>query len=71
MNTNQKKITTSKQTQIIAVAILAASIIAAAITGGISTGQILQKAMAQEVYAPQTGSAAAEANEVQDCSVKW
>ena len=39
-------------------AILAASIIAAAITGGISTGQNLQKAMAQEVYTPRTGSAA-------------
>ena len=63
MNTNQKKITTSKQTQIIVVAILAASIIAAAITGGISTGQNLQKAMAQEVYTPQTGSSATEANE--------
>ena len=71
MNTNQKKITTSKQTQIIVVAILAASIIAAAITGGISTGQNLQKAMAQEVYTPQTGSAATEANEIQDCNVKW
>ncbi len=65
MNTNQKKITTtSKQTQLIAVAILAASIVAAAaMTGGISNGQNLQKAMAQEVYTPQTGAAAAEANE--------
>ncbi len=64
-NTNQKKITTtSKQTQLIAVAILAASIVAAAaMTGGISNGQNPQKAMAQEVNTPQTGAAAAEANE--------
>jgi hypothetical protein len=47
---NRKKITTSKQTQIMAVAIIATSVIAAAMIVGINNGQNLQKVIAQEVY---------------------
>ena len=48
---NQKKYTarTSKQTQLIAVAIIAASVVTAAMIIGTNNGQNLQKAMAQEV----------------------
>ena len=48
---NQKKYTatTSKQKQLIAVAIIAASVITAAMIIGTNNGQNLQKAMAQEV----------------------
>jgi hypothetical protein len=62
---NQKKITaTSKQTQLIAVAIIAASAVAAAMIIGINNSQNLQKAMAQEVYPSANGTAAKEeANE--------
>jgi plastocyanin len=52
-NMNRKKIisTTSKQTQLMAVAIIAASVIAAAMIVGINNnGQNLQKVMAQQVY---------------------
>ena len=47
---NQKKITTSKQTQLMAVAIIAASVVAASMIIGINNSQNLQKVMAQEVY---------------------
>jgi plastocyanin len=47
---NRKKIITSKQTQLMAVAIVAASVITAAMIVGINNGQNLQKVMAQEVY---------------------
>ncbi|HZD82345.1 MAG TPA: hypothetical protein VE076_05640, partial [Nitrososphaeraceae archaeon] len=53
---NRKKIisTTSKQTQLMAVAIIAASVIVAAMIVGINNnGQNLQKVMAQEVYPPR------------------
>jgi Cupredoxin-like domain len=49
-NMNQKKITTSKQKQLMAVAIIAASVVAAAMIVGINNGQNLQKVMAQGVY---------------------
>ena len=56
---NRKKITTSKQTQIMAVAIIATSVIAAAMIVGINNGQNLQKVMAQEVYPPGTSKTTA------------
>jgi hypothetical protein len=61
-NMNQKKIisTTSKQTQLMAVAIIAASVIVAAMIVGINNnGQNLQKVMAQEVYPRGTGTTTA------------
>ena len=61
-NMNRKKITTSKQTQLIAVAIIAASVVAAAMIIGINNGQNLQKVMAQEVY-PSGTSTTATTNE--------
>jgi plastocyanin len=63
-NMNRKKIitTTSKQTQLIAVAIMAASIVTAAMIIGINNSQNLQKAMAQEVY-PSGRSSTETANE--------
>jgi len=62
---NRKKIisTTSKQTQLMAVAIIAASVVAAAMIVGINNnGQNLQKVMAQEVY-PSGTSTTATTNE--------
>jgi plastocyanin len=60
---NRKKIiTTSKQTQLMAVAIIATSIIAAAMIIGINNSQNLQKVMAQEVY-PSGKNTAATSNE--------
>jgi hypothetical protein len=57
---NRKKIiTTSKQTQLIAVAIIATSVVAAAMIIGINNGQNLQKVMAQEVYLPGTSKTTA------------
>jgi len=58
---NRKKIitTTSKQTQIMAVAIIATSVIAAAMIIGINNGQNLQKVMAQEVYPSGTSKTTA------------
>ena len=55
---NQKKITTSKQVQLIAVAVIAASIIvaSAAMISGINNSQNLQKAMAQEYYPSGTNT---------------
>jgi plastocyanin len=48
---NRKKIiTTSKQAQLMAVAIIAASVVAAAMIVGINNGQNLQKVIAQEAY---------------------
>ena len=58
-NMNRKKITTSKQTQIMAVAIIATSVIAAAMIVGINNGQNLQKVIAQEVYPPGTSKTTA------------
>ena len=61
---NQKKISTSKQTQLIAVAIIAASVITVAMIIGINNGQNLQKAMAQGVNPSENSTAAKEeANE--------
>ena len=52
---NQKKITTSKQKQLVTVAIIATSVVAAAMIVGINNnGQNLQKVMAQEVYPHRT-----------------
>ena len=65
-NMNRKKIisTTSKQTQLMAVAIIAASVIVAAMIVGINNnGQNLQKVMAQEVYQSGTSKTTAAANE--------
>ena len=60
---NRKKITTSKQTQLMAVAIIAASVIAAAMIVGINNSQNLQKVMAQEVY--PSGTSITTATETQ------
>jgi plastocyanin len=61
MNMNQKKIITSKKTQLTAVAIIAASVIvAAAMIIGINNSQNLQKVMAQEVYPSGTSKTAKE-----------
>ena len=58
---NRKKITTSsKQAQLMAVAIIAASVITAAMIVGINNGQNLQKVMAQEVYPRGTSKTATE-----------
>jgi plastocyanin len=56
-NMNRKKITTSKQAQLMAVAIIAASVITAMIIG-INNGQNLQKVMARVVYPRGTGTTA-------------
>jgi plastocyanin len=56
---NQKKITTSKQKQLVTVAIIAASVVAAAMIVGINNSQNLQKVMAQEVYLSGKNTAAA------------
>src|SRR5215212_11763853 len=58
-NMNRRKITTLKQTQIMAVAIIAASVISAAMIVGINNGQNLQKVMAQEVYPSGTSKTTA------------
>ena len=56
---NRKKITTSKQAQLTAVAIIAASVlVVAAMIIGINNGQNLQKVMAQEVYPSGKNTAA-------------
>ncbi|HET7344358.1 MAG TPA: hypothetical protein VFJ05_00620 [Nitrososphaeraceae archaeon] len=57
---NQKKIITSKKTQLKAVAIIAASVVAAAMIIGINNSQNLQKVMAQEVYPSGTSKTAKE-----------
>jgi plastocyanin len=64
---NRKKIITSKQTQLMAVAIVAASLITAAMIVGINNGQNLQKVMAQEVY-PSGTSKTETANEYKTAS---
>jgi len=64
---NRKKIITSKQTQLMAVAIVAASLITAAMIVGINNGQNLQKVMAQEVY-PSGTSKTETANEYKTTS---
>jgi len=68
---NQKKITTSKQAQLMAVAVIAASIIvAASMISGINNSQNLQKAMAQEYYPSGTTTTTTEtANEYKTASV--
>jgi len=58
-NMNRKKITTSKQAQLMAVAIIAASVVAAAMIIGINNSQNLQRVMAQEVYPSGRSSTAA------------
>jgi plastocyanin len=56
---NQKKITTSKQKQLVTVAIIATSVVAAAMIVGINNNsQNLQKVMAQEVYPSGKNTAA-------------
>ena len=65
-NMNRKKIitTTSKQTQLMAVAIITASVVAAAMIVGINNnGQNLQKVMAQGVYPSGTSKTTATANQ--------
>jgi plastocyanin len=58
-NMNRKKITTtSKQAQLMAVAIIAASVIVAAMIIGINNGQNLPKVMARVVYPRGTGTTA-------------
>jgi len=57
-NMNQKKITTSKQKQLVTVAIIATSVVAAAMIVGINNSQNLQKVMAQEVYPSGKNTAA-------------
>jgi len=69
---NQKKITTSKQAQLMAVAVIAASIIvAASMISGINNSQNLQKAMAQEYYpsGTTTTTTTETANEYKTASV--
>jgi plastocyanin len=68
---NRKKITaTSKQTQLIAVAIIAASAVTAAMIIGINNGQNLQKVMAQKVYPPGNSAVAKEeANEYKNAAI--
>ena len=51
LENESKKITYSKQTQLMAVTIIAASIVEAMIIG-INNSQNLQKAMVQELYQP-------------------
>ena len=58
-NMNRKKIITSKQTQLMAVAIIATSVVAAAMIIGINNSQNLQRVMAQEVYPSGRSSTAA------------
>src|SRR5215212_11854120 len=58
-NMNRRKITTSKQTPLMAVAIIAASVISAAMIVGMNNGQNLQKEMAQEVYPSGTSKTTA------------
>jgi plastocyanin len=61
-NMNQKKITTSKQKQLVTVAIIATSVVAAAMIVGINNNsQNLQKVMAQEVYQSGKNTAASSA----------
>ena len=55
---NQKKTTTSKQKQLVTVAIIATSVVAAAMIVGINNSQNLQKVMAQEVYPSGKNTAA-------------
>ena len=60
---NQKKITTSKQAQLMAVAVIVASIVVAAITNDINNSQNIQKAMAQELYPSKTSTITETVNE--------
>ena len=64
---NQKKITTSKKAQLMAVAVIAASIVLAAMINGINNSQNLQKAMAQEFY-PSGTTTTETANEYKTAS---
>jgi plastocyanin len=63
---NRKKIITSKQTQLMAVAIIATSVVSAAMIIGINNSQNLQKVMAQEVYS--SGKNTATSNEYKTAS---
>ena len=67
MKMNRKKIITSKQAQLMAVAVIAASVVAVMIIG-INNGQNLQKAMAQEVYQPGTNTTTETTNEYKTAS---
>ena len=63
-NMNRKKIiTTSKQTQLIAVAIIATSVAQETMIIGINNSQNLQRVMAQEVYPSGRSSPATSTNE--------
>ena len=60
---NQKKIATSKQKQLVTVAIIATSVVAAAMIVGINNNsQNLQKVMAQEVYPSGKNTAASSSS---------
>jgi uncharacterized membrane protein YccF (DUF307 family) len=63
---NRKKITTSKQAQLMAVAIIATSVVAAVMIIGINNSQNLQRVMAQEVY--PSGKNTATSNEYKTAS---
>lgn len=65
---NQKKITTSKQAQLMTVAIIAASIVVAVMISGINISQNLQKAMAQEFYPSETIATTETVNEYNTAS---
>jgi len=65
---NQKKITTSKQAQLMAVAVIVASIVVAAITNDINNSQNIQKAMAQELYPSKTSTITETVNEYKTVS---
>ncbi len=67
MKMNRKKIITSKQAQLMAVAVIAASVVAVMIIG-INNGQNLQKALAQEVYQPGTNTTTETTNEYKTAS---
>jgi hypothetical protein len=63
-NMNRKKIiTTSKQAQLMAVAIIATSVVAAVMIIGINNSQNLQRVMAQEVYPSGRSSTATSTND--------
>jgi plastocyanin len=69
MKMNQKKITTSKQAQLMAVvALMAASIVVAVMISDINNSQNIQKAMAQEFYPSETIATTETVNEYKTAS---
>jgi plastocyanin len=69
MKMNQKKITTSKQAQLMAVvAVMAASIVVAVMISDINNSQNIQKAMAQEFYPSETIATTETVNEYKTAS---